>query len=367
MNESDDMDLTDPTTRDKISDEIELVSNELPTKRAKCPYQRLGTLSRKRVKHLDQWEKNHRKSKVNYGLQHTSKRGKIIAEKKVQTGCDKCKYKCSDNLSEAARKDLNKKFWTIGDRNLQRSYVRESIIFKNKDLVDEPSTRNRRKYSFIVNGQKVFVCKTTFMATLDISDRWFRTIIHKLKRKSYISPDGRGKSMEHRKTIPAETTQSVKDHILSMPRVEGHYVRSNSSREYLEESLSIAELHRLYLKWKEENHPHLQAATYRQYLDVFNTFNIGFHKPKKDQCDACVGYKNGSKNSSLSAEEKKVLEKNHKTHMENKRKGRDRKTADKIYGLKKENIDRVVVSCFDYQKVLSVPKAETSVLFRMVR
>lgn len=149
----------------------------------------------------------------------------------------------------------------------------------------------------------------------------------------------------------------MKAHINSIPRVETHYVRASTSREFIKESLTIAELHRLYSSWLKENFPDCQQATYRQYPGIFNTFNIGFHKPKKDQCDFCVGYKN-----SLPEDQNSIKEK-YKEHEDNTEEGRRLKAADKECSLKKENVERVIVGCFDYQKVLSVPKAETSCLY----
>lgn len=132
-----------------------------------------------------------------------------------------------------------------------------------------------------------------FMDTLSITDRWLRTIKEKLSRKNYISPDRRGIIPEKRKTIPSATIQSIKDHINSVPRVESHYVRQDTAREFFEETLSITQLHKIYLEWLPNQNPEIQAATYRQYADIFNnSFNIDFHKPKKDQCDSCVSYKN---------------------------------------------------------------------------
>ena len=74
-------------------------------------------------------------------------------------------------------------------------------------------------------------------------------------------------------------------------RVESHYLRKDTKREYLEQTLSISAMYRLYLIWAKKNGK--KTATFHHYSDVFKTqFNIGFFKPKKDQCDLCEGYTN---------------------------------------------------------------------------
>lgn len=256
------------------------------------------------------------------------------------------------------RQEINKTFWDIGDTNLQRNYVHRCItIVGNDNKSDGGTERKPRKYFFTVENEKIYICKTMFLDTLHITDRSLRTIFEKIAKKNYILPDWRGSNKEKRTKIPVATLQSVKDHINIVPRVESHYVRHDTKREFFEKTLSITLLYKLYLKWLPEYNPEVQAATYRQYANVFNSFTIGFHKPKKDQCDSCVSFRNSS------AEEKEKLAEKHQALIRNTTRGRELKASDKEMALKKENYNRVVVACFNYQKVLSVPKAETSVLY----
>ena len=91
--------------------------------------------------------------------------------------------------------------------------------------------------------------------------------------------------------IEQEKTDSVKEHINMFAKVESHYTRENSKREYLDEKLSISEMYRLYIIWARKNGK--MIATKHHYNDIFNTqFNLSFFKPKKDQCNLCEGYEN---------------------------------------------------------------------------
>lgn len=77
----------------------------------------------------------------------------------------------------------------------------------------------------------------------------------------------------------------------SISRIESHYLRANTTREYIDGGLTIAHLHRDYKRLRESENK--EAANYDSYFRIFNTeFNISFFVPKKDQCDICEQYKN---------------------------------------------------------------------------
>lgn len=110
--------------------------------------------------------------------------------------------------------------------------------------------------------------------------------------------DKRGKHGNHRKIDP-EILASFTSHINSIPPIQSHYVRSDTTREYIDGGLTIAEMHRYYSS--ERASANLQVANYDTYSRIFNSKFIGFFLPKKDQCDVCKGYKNvlGKRNLSL--------------------------------------------------------------------
>ncbi|KAJ8926265.1 hypothetical protein NQ314_021386 [Rhamnusium bicolor] len=103
----------------------------------------------------------------------------------------------------------------------------------------------------------------------------------------------------------------IKEHIQSIPRVESHYCRAETEREYIEGTKTIADLHRDYQEsCKNENIP---SATYRTYYDVFTReFNIAFHFPKKDQCDLCLEFHN------TPADGKSFLQERYEHHLREK-------------------------------------------------
>ena len=99
----------------------------------------------------------------------------------------------------------------------------------------------------------------------------------------------RGKHGKHRK-VDDSIKNDIREHIKSIPRIESHYLRRQTSKEFIDGSKTIAELHRDYLaQCKETGRP---AGIYHLYCDIFNTeFNISFYIPRKDQCNFCFQYR----------------------------------------------------------------------------
>lgn len=241
-----------------------------------------------------------------------------------------CKFKCEERVSKTARLSFFNEFWSIPEHNRKYDFILRYVSDKfNKQSEDEKTIRNfTRTYYINERNENIVVCKTMFLNTLNISRQMIETAIKKIKSGDSNSIDKRGQSKVKPRAIEEEKTTSVIEHINMFARVESHYIRKDSSREYLEESLSLSKMYIMYLNWmKEIDKP---AATKHHYCDIFNSqFNIGVFKPKKDLCDKCEGYKNSK------GLEKEKLEEDYKIHIKNKEASRKFKDQDKI--LSKEN------------------------------
>lgn len=139
-------------------------------------------------------------------------------------------------------------------------------------------------------NKEICVCKTFLINTLGITQRIIRTVIDsKAQNDGFIPPDQRRKH-EKQCTLEPEVIQAVKDHIESIPRVESHYLRASTSRQFIDGGLTVAELHRNYSETTEQAYCEL-----RRLLTNFQTrFYNGFFKPKKDRCDEYEAYENTS-------------------------------------------------------------------------
>lgn len=200
------------------------------------------------------------------------------------------------------------------------------------------------------------VCKTFFLNTLGISERTLRTVIENRTKNDALGQapqDNRGKHDKH-PSLPGEILESVRNHINSVARIESHYLRANTSREYIDVGLTVAELHRDYQRIREaDNKP---FANYDKYFRIFYTeFNISFFVPKKDQCDVCESYKNAT------GEEKQKLEKNYAEHQSQKELSRKEKKIDIERSKMTESND--IVAIYDLQAVMPVPIGESSAFY----
>lgn len=82
------------------------------------------------------------------------------------------------------------------------------------------------------------------MATLDTNSRPIRTVIDKTSKttEASVTADMRGRHGKHFK-VPDAVKDGIRQNIESIPRIESHYCRNNTSREFIDGGKSIADLH----------------------------------------------------------------------------------------------------------------------------
>lgn len=275
-----------------------------------------------------------------------------------------CKQDCRHRLKEDQRREVFKKFWDLGKHERQWEFIRVNSTSKATQARHAGQVLKRsvsRVYHFTIGDEEVHICKQMFMRTLGICDSWISSAYKHLNpdKGNTVSPDKRG-GYKKRQNGQLNTIKidSVKEHINLFPRVPSHYCRKRSKREYLEKGLSIAKMARLYKTWAlEKDIPINSIATPRQYRDILNAnFNIGFFKPKKDQCGFCSIMQNKSNTRQVREERKAAWV----AHINNKKRARALKTKDVEESLK----DKSIVACsFDLQKQLSCPKSEDGVFY----
>lgn len=206
---------------------------------------------------------------------------------------EKCILACTKKVTENCRAKLFKEYWEMASLQRQRDFLGsciEQIQLKYRRITAEMPGKPNSAFYFIVNGERVRVCKIFLINTLGITERTIRTVISaRASGTGIVVEDKRGKHGKQRKANE-EVIKSVRNHIDSIPRIESHYVRKYTTREFIDGGLSIAELHRHYSRGRSSSQA--IAAKY-MYAKIFNTeYNIGFFVPKKDQCDLCESYKN---------------------------------------------------------------------------
>ncbi|KAJ8685237.1 hypothetical protein QAD02_021030 [Eretmocerus hayati] len=314
-------------------------------------------LARKRLRPPENWAKNLRRAATNQGKQYIpSTCHKTVPARKMGDSCN-CSHKCWQKISDEQRKKVHSEFWTIPFQSRKYDFIQRYVVETNKKSKQDKLTRrflSRCYYLPDENNEKIQVCQEMFLNTLDVSVSIVRTTLGKMRERSAVLEDERGKAPKISMRSNPEKLSSARDHINSFPRVESHYTRKDSSKEYLEEGLSIKAMYGLCKEWAEDNQRPI--ASEHQYTKIFSEeFNIGFFVPKKDQCDICVGYKQAT------PEVKSALDRDYQAHLKNKTVARLMKDADAIRA--KENTENFCMACYDFQKILSTPKSESSSLY----
>ena len=147
-----------------------------------------------------------------------------------------------------------------------------------------------RTYHFIKPNSeaRMRIRQAYFLSTLDISEKMIRTLVLKTSDSGAVEKNQRGFISLHNK-LSDSRMKSVVDHISLFRTVDSHYVRKDSSCQYLPENLSVAEMHRMYTEWCTQNN--FETESYDTYYMIFKQqFNLKFKKPKKDQCDTCTTF-----------------------------------------------------------------------------
>ena len=255
-------------------------------------------------------KKNTGKRKFNAGEDFVDKKKKgkakgkieIIKQRKMKEGCNaSCTMKCSEDLN--ARMELFDAYWALPSMTEKWSYVTSRITQnkvqrKRKRKLDSEKERSiTYEYWFPApsggikdGGYNIRVCQKMFLDTLDISTTAVRTAFEKYhKQTGTQEPDKRG-CHDNKKRIDKIQEQGVIEHISSFKVVESHYVRKNEKCQFLPKDLTISEMHRLFLRFYEEES--YEKVNFNSYKRVFRRkFPLKFQKPKKDECNTCASYK----------------------------------------------------------------------------
>lgn len=327
------------------------------TKSEERPVTPIEPLTKKRKIDPNLWKDRKNKILKNSGKSYESVRTKKQnVEKSIGPPCN-CKLKCFEKIQQNMRNKIFQNFWAIGDHERQWDFINRHVKKDNVKKITVERKNNRTQtltYQLLDDSNSMIkVCKTMFLSTLSITQQVVYTAIDKLGDDNYLK-DYRGTHKNRPRRMSEETEKSIIDHINLFERVESHYTRKDSQKQYLCETLNVSKMHRLYLEWIDTNHQYNQTckATKRQYEIIFNTkFNLSFHKPKKDLCEICSIYHTSDD------VRKEQLKADYEKHLKEKQMVRQLKEQEK----EKFCSDDSVVACFDLEKVLNIPQSEVSI------
>ncbi|CAK1591645.1 unnamed protein product [Parnassius mnemosyne] len=235
------------------------------------------------------------------------------------------------------------------NKRRRKGFPKASVRQDAKRLLHSSNRGPKHSFSFEINNIKHRICKTFFKNTLAINNRPIATVIAKKNQAGTIEKEKRGKHGKQYK-ISSDIIKGIKNHIDSIPRIESHYVRQQTTREFIDGGKNLTDLYTDYQTQCLSDG--VEAAKIHTYRKVFNEdYNIGFHTPKKDQCELCISFKN--------AVDKTIeLQNRYDQHQLEKELCRQEKSNDKT--MVKENY---IVACYDLQAVLPLPKGDVSTLY----
>lgn len=316
--------------------------------------------SRKRRSEVDKstWfaEKNKRLREKGCGYYGKIKKdSKWVYDAEKEPKCMKNRCNCSNQkgvikcatVTDDDRKKIFDEFWkkyTWGEKKIFVNDTVQSLQPKRQRDRKEAGLSRRTQsliYNLKIDDQYVRVCKTMYLNTLGIGR--MTILIWKEKMKKACTPS-KLRTNKERDDPFAERHKSMIEFLDSLPTMESHYCRSSSSRRYLQPEWNTKmDLYKFYkLNWCETHN--VQALSKTTFFEAMSSRNLSLFRPKKDECELCTGYKNGT-----------VEESNYQTHKQKKEEARKEKQKDK------ENIN--LVFTVDLQAVLLAPKSNVSTLY----
>jgi hypothetical protein len=317
-----------------------------------------STRTRKRRRAPENWARNKRKTQREAGMQYQDIKGKKNAKRVSHGTCMKgCTFNCTTLINKADQVGIFEQFWLLNDEKKLHFYSKfvEVHVAARKRTDRHVSRRtNSFKYHFELNSEKVIVCREFFLTSLDISQSriyyFFRT--NNTATGVAISPT-KGKHVKL--AINPNVADGVRKHILSFPAIDSHYCRASTTRQYLDQRLSISKMYSLYVT--SEHVIDGKPVKESMYRNIFNSeFNLAFFHPRKDRCDVCEAFKMLSTPS-----ESEVA--NNNEHIKLKELGKSERDVDRNNFKRGLENDDTIVLCFDMENVMSLPKAEVSNFF----
>lgn len=311
-------------------------------------------LTRKRIRNESDRQDQKSKRLKNSGEAYVGCRSKKEFKKKTVKAECKCTKKCGERITRVQREALLQQYYELGDHELQWRYIANHTIAEDVKRITVVRKNNRTqsiKYYFHLDGEKMQVCKTFFINTLSISHQTVYTALEKNKSDIGLI-DNRGHHDNRPRKMHVKTEENIFQHIQLFPAVESHYVRKDSTRQYLSELLTVSKMYRLYQTWVQEGNYDCPVASKRQYETIFNTkFNYSFFRPKKDQCSTCTLYRDAD------PVRQETLQEKYDKHQKNKDRVRQIKKQEK------ESIDpsHTTIAIFDLEKVLNIPQSQVGI------
>ena len=298
-----------------------------------------------------------KKRKLNSGKakadkKREDKRVKMTTYDARITACN-CRDKCGDKVDEKTRVAIREEYWNLPQTGSEQNSFLSNFIARIPKKSHRTGASDRKKFTMkysppvclpaISETDKIGVCLQMFLKVFGITEKKARTVLKKKYEQRPMGHGGVGKPSNRGTVLSDDTKKKVLNHLNRFPTVPSHYRRKETNKRYFESDMTIATMYRLF----KEEHPEVKIHL-TTYSKIVKTLNIGFYKPKNDQCSLCTSYKNTKKTD----DDVRLVNE----HEDRKNMCRQAKDKDKA---RAKNDSKFTAFIIDLEAVQNCPKAKT--------
>nr|CAH7761042.1 unnamed protein product [Callosobruchus chinensis] len=316
-------------------------------------------ISYRKLKGDTRKKRDERKERRNLGKSYETRSGKLVQERTLKP-LNMCRNRCVEKVCEETRQHIFTNFWAMRSYNRRAQFIAGQIEvmdkkctrIRNTDLNKQRYRQSTVLYHLPINGTNIRTCKTCFVKTFDVSNKFIETVLNKKRAvvTGIVSLDQRGNHSNKKKTSDI-AVENARRHLLSIPVYESHYTRRDSSKKYLPSHYTLASLYAAY----KIAYPQ-KPVNRKLYEKLFHELNITIKKPKKDTCSTCDKLTMQIK----MAEEKNELQAALAQHHLEADLGYTSKSADKEFSRNDPSKKTIT---FDLQQCLPTPDVHNSIAF----
>lgn len=208
-----------------------------------------------------------------------------------------------------------------------KSWEAKQMFVQNlvKGINHTVTSSGRKSYRFFLclNGENVQVCRQFFLSTLGLKRDMVYGWIENTPRAMFQFKPPKPHKTRNRNVLQVARKMRLELFLQGLDKMESHYCRLQSEKVYIAATFrSKIDLFNEYKKYCLEN-GYGQSASYFLFSEVFDKMNLALFRPRKDQCDTCVGFK-----------AKVVTEAEYVLHVERQKRAKAEKEFDKKAALK---------------------------------
>jgi len=212
-------------------------------------------------------QKEEAKYRRNSGLAYENSKGEMTHERKRRAAHTCSIRRCHEVITDAVGDAIFSEYWAQQDHDKRVLYVVnrvECCDIKQRRPRSQAETKHPKsvsyKYYFDLNGERVQVCKSTFLDTLGETDGFLRTAMMNRGESVWgtIHEDRRGRQEPPHK-LKEETKSAVLAHIESFPSYESE---NGGEERYLPSNLNITKMYKDYQE--NDRGPKVSYSTYER-------------------------------------------------------------------------------------------------------